>query len=99
MKFYLTMTTQNIIDVLNDFFFYEHAFHNEDYERFGDALFVISCEHIPDDIQKTRIHYDLNCDGSDEINDLLRRFDLEFEWFEPNLGVIHDKLSKKDILY
>ncbi len=98
MKFYYTMTTENMIDIFNNFFIFEHAFHNDDYERYGDALFVISCEYIPDDIKKTHIHYDLNYGGSNEFIDLLKRFKLDFEWHEPCLVVIYDKLGN-DILY
>lgn len=87
------MTTD---DIMNDF----NAFKNEneeinlmsnydnDYDWYDkNALFVIFAEYWGSN-KKIHIHHDLKHFGSRTFNKWLKKYSLEFEWFDDCVGII-----------
>lgn len=78
-------------DYINNWGWCEESFNN----KFGSkCLFVINCEFIPrneDDI--INIHYDLNYWGSNEFNKILKKYGLNFEWFDNCSVIVFNKVN------
>lgn len=46
-----------------------------------NCLFVICCEYIPNRLDKNyHLHYDLCYGGSEEFNNILNKYRLNFDW-------------------
>lgn len=73
-------------DYINNWGWCEDDFYNKFYKC---CLFVINCEYMPKHEELTEninIHYDLNYNGSIIFNQILEKYNLNFEWVD-NSGI------------
>ena len=68
-----------IINELEELFQYETIYYNDNYKN---ALFLICCEYIPKSNNNIHIHYDLNYWGSTAFNQIMNKYNLNFDWVD-----------------